>query len=101
MSRLDIAMDALLAIFMSRLHIVVGPIPAQDIKNFVQQSVLYSMNTHTDDRFCELFWMAAKMAVNRVLEAIGRDILEEDELEFLFRDWRDVFRQRRATSAEE
>lgn len=95
MSRLDIAIDALVEIIRSYFGINLGPTPVRDIKNFIQDA-MPGLDTQSEIRFCELFWAAARIAINRILESVGRTTLDEDgePMNHLFLLWRYEFRTR-------
>ena len=92
MNRLDIATDALFQVMLMDKQIIVGNRCAVDIKGFLEETV--DQTALSNDQFCERFWLAAKIVVNRLLEMARMPLLDEDgeEMHFLFLRWRFEFR---------
>ena len=91
MERLDVAMGAFKATMMERFHIILGPVPMADIRNFIP----VEFSAVSDDQFCTLFWSACKIAVNRVLCQAGQVTLDEDgsEMNDVYLLWKSKFEQ--------
>ena len=73
MSRYDVAIDALSVVMLDEFKIILGPNTLNLIRNYIQEFGFVSDN----NEFCGLFWGAAKIAVNHILETAGKETIEE------------------------
>ena len=89
MSRYDAAIDALSVMMLVEFKIILGPNTIISIRSFIPEFEFVSDN----NEFCELFWGAAKIAVNRILETAGKETIEEDGnvMHQLYLHWREVW----------